>query len=104
MTSGGDRATPRPWNIEGDTVIGSDSETVFHFWSGRFDERSPANAELIVKAVNSYDLLLASHSKLLEILKTEHQPFDHDYIRDEKKCSVCRALADAALLEGGKKS
>lgn len=36
--------------------------------------------------------------KLLEYTKTRHHPYCHDYVKDEKKCSICNLIKEATAI------
>jgi hypothetical protein len=59
--------TPRPWQIKGNGVYGPNGDWVLTF---NATARGRANAELIVRAVNSHDALVAALERCIITLNS----------------------------------
>jgi hypothetical protein len=97
-------ATQRPWDVEFaatksyDLIYSGsrmDSTTIARVpWTGKSEDR--ANTELIVKAVNSHDALVAALNDALHIVHVSSDATDlHDALKDwahSVECDVLPAL------------
>lgn len=99
-----EKATPRPWDFNDNTwiedektgkdklckgiVISGDEGVVLEFYGRTKEDYS--NAELIVKAVNSYDMLLATLKDVENLLPSHCSP-----IITEAKKRLRQAIAKA---------
>ena len=60
-----DKATPRPWHINGKSIE-SEDEWVSGFDSRGCNDNDEANARLIVRAVNNFDKLREACKQVIE--------------------------------------
>lgn len=91
-----DRATPRPWEVNGGTTVSNAGGTPLAKCldgAGRTNpDMAKANAALIVKAVNEHSALREALANALNTIKALDENYDErdSYIQGQKVLSVAQ--------------